>query len=123
MPPELGRRGRNRTSVSAWLGLLDEPGNPDQDYSADEGNNDGGNHSSAQMDPKHPKHPSSHQASEKAKDDVHDDAVATTLHDLACQPACDQTGNDPREKAHTKFLLGSQRSKQMARGLDCYCFP
>src|SRR5262249_3498173 len=48
---------------------------------------------------------SSDERADYADDDIHQRAVATALHQLSCDPACDKTNNDPpNEAAHSENL-------------------
>src|SRR5215470_14124307 len=51
-------------------------------------------------EPKEAKNETSHNAAEQPQNDVHDDAITSTLHDLAGQPTRNQSGQNPSQKTH-----------------------
>src|SRR5579859_2205318 len=80
-------------------GSFQKASDPDEDDGADESNNDRANHSSSRPDSQAPKDPATQEAAKDAEKDVHDDAVAATLHDESREPAGDKTDNDPIDHA------------------------
>ena len=93
-----------------WLGLLYKAGNPDQDHRAYKRNNDRADYAASGPNTNQPENPSADDAAEQSEEDVHEHTVATTLHYLAGQPAGDQAGHNPSQKALRNFLLGSEGS-------------
>jgi hypothetical protein len=48
-----------------------------------------------------PEDPAAHDPAEDAENDVNEDPVAATLHDLAGQPTRDQSNHDPHKESHS----------------------
>jgi hypothetical protein len=71
------------------LSSLEYPRNPNQNYGADEGYNDGANHPTTSANPQQPKQPSTNNTPEKTQDNVNHNAIAPALHELASQPTGD----------------------------------
>ena len=73
------------------LGSFDQTRNPDQNHCADEGDDDRADDAATGPDSKLSEEPPSQDAAENSKDDVDENAVSSTLHDLAREPSCDQS--------------------------------
>ena len=75
----------------ALLGLLNQACNPNQDYGTHKGSDNRAEDTTTRPYAQQAKQPAPDYAAEKAKNDVHQDAIAAALHHLASQPA----GNQP----------------------------
>src|SRR5579863_3233600 len=78
-------RDQNRVNQTALTGESDTPHDETTDYGA-----------------------------EDAKDDVPDNTVSGSFHDLPGQPACDKPDDDPPEDVHSSLLFG-----RMTRPMSC----
>src|ERR1019366_10739774 len=74
--------------------------NPDQNYRAHKRDNDGTYHAASRPDSQKSKDPATHNAAEDSENDVHEHAVATTLHNLTSKPTCDQSNHNPSDESH-----------------------
>src|SRR5215469_166379 len=110
-PGTRGPRAFRSPSDGLSSGLLKEARDPDQDDRSDKGDDDRTDHAPVMPDAQHPKNPATHHAPEKTQDNVHEDAVAATLHYLASQPTRNQPSHDPSEKAHMIDLLWLPRER------------
>jgi hypothetical protein len=63
-------------------GFFQQARNPDQNYRAHKRDNDGTYHAASRPDSQKSKDPATHNAAEDSENDVHEHAVATTLHNL-----------------------------------------
>src|SRR5580704_16541817 len=80
------------------LGSLQDAGNPDEDDSANKGNDDRADHSPGtpgRQNSQSAEQPAAKPATDNAEKDVHDNAVATALHDESGEPASDKTNDEP----------------------------
>jgi hypothetical protein len=77
------------------LGSFQDPGDPNEDDSANKGDDDRANHPSGRPDAQTAEKPAAKPATDDAEKDIHDDAVATTSHDESREPASDKTNNEP----------------------------
>ena len=71
------------------LRSFDQTANTDQNYRTHKRHDDGTDQPAARPYPKRPKQPSTHNASEESENEVDENPVASALHYLAGQPACD----------------------------------
>jgi hypothetical protein len=81
------------------LDSFEEPSDANEDDSANESNDDRTEQTSGRPNTQTAEKPSTKYAAKDAEDDVDEDAIATTLHDEACEPAGNQTNNDPIDHA------------------------
>src|SRR5207244_10759701 len=71
--------------------------------------NYGANHAAARSDSQEPKDPAAQNAPENAQNDISEDAVATTLHNLAGEPTSAQSNHDPCQKSSGSLRSCSSR--------------
>src|SRR5450631_3757655 len=102
--------------IAPGSGSFHGPTDANQNDRSDKGDDDGGEDPSAGPQTKQPKDPTAHDAAEHAEDDVDQDAVATALHDLACQPPGNQSHEDPvDEQGHGVLLVIGCSSSELAK--------
>jgi hypothetical protein len=77
------------------LGSFQDAGDPDEDDSADKGDDDRANHSAGRPNVQSAEEPAAKPTAYNAEKDVHDDAVAATFHHQSCEPSSDKTYNEP----------------------------
>jgi hypothetical protein len=81
-------------------GSFQKAANPDQNYRANKRYNDGAYYAATWPDSQSPEEPAAQNAAEDSENDVHDYAIATALHDLASEPPCDQSNDNPSDEPH-----------------------
>jgi hypothetical protein len=98
---QVARRGKKKRSFQfSSSSTFYQSGDTDQNHRADKRHNNGANHSAAWPDSQDPEDPATQKAAQDAKDDVHEYAEATALHDYSREPTRDQSNHDPRNEPH-----------------------
>jgi hypothetical protein len=81
-------------------GSFQQAADPDQNYRADKRYNDRAYYTATWPDSQCAEEPATQNAAEDAENDVHDYAIATTLHNLARKPTGDQSNYNPSNEPH-----------------------
>src|SRR5690606_23732217 len=97
-------------------GAFDDAQDDKQDGRADKGIDDCGDDPSADGKPKARQQPARKESSDHADDNIADQAETATLHDLASQPAGDETHKKKYEKTSNIHAFFSLSERAVRRG-------